>query len=289
MESEKATILVVGGGWHTPQSYSKLTKQLESKGYEVRIPILPSMNESRPPNMDFISDTNHIRTVAEGLVNEGRDIVVLMHSYGGQVGTNALYGLGLEQRKKQDMTGGISALLYLAAYAIQEGKAMIDGVKHFGHEHLMPLAFDFADDMSCVSRDPKALLVGETDLPAAEVDKYLASLVRWNGQAMYQPLTTPRAAWRDIPVTYVHTTQDMTVPHEYQKWFIEEMEKEGVEVQTVTLESGHCANFTSAKEVAEIVDAVVKRELRSGPAEGASGTSGTSKDDVQEAILHIVS
>jgi hypothetical protein len=62
---------------------------------------------------------------------------------------------------------------------------MIDGVRHFGHEELMPFAFGLADDMSRVSRDPKTLLVGETDLPAAEVDEYLAGLVRWNGQAMY--------------------------------------------------------------------------------------------------------
>jgi pimeloyl-ACP methyl ester carboxylesterase len=138
---------------------------------------------------------------------------------------------------------------------------MIDGVKHFGHEHLMPLAFDFADDMSCVSRDPKMLLVGETDLPAAEVDEYLATLKRWNGQAMYMPLTASRAAWRDVPVTFVYTVNDMTVPFDFQKWFVEGMEKEGVEVQTATLETGHCPNFTAAKEVADIVDRVVKGKL----------------------------
>ena len=121
-------------------------------------------------------------------------------------------GLGRQQRNENDLPGGISNLVYLAAHAVPEGRAMIDGVRHFGHEELMPLAFDFADDMSCVSRDPKTLLIGENDLPTAEVEECLASLVRWNGQAMYQPLTTPRAAWRDIPVTYIHTAKDMTVP-----------------------------------------------------------------------------
>lgn len=263
MNPEKATILVVGGGWHMPQSYSKLTKHLESQGYEVHVPTLPTMNGSRPPNMDLNSDTDHVRSVVKVLVNEGRNVIVLMHSYGGQIGTNAFQGYGQEQRKKEQLTGGISALIYLAAYAIQEGKAMIDGVKHFGHEQLMPLAFDFAEDMTCVSRDPKTLLIGETDLPVAEVDEYLASLVRWNGQAMYQPLTTPRAAWRDIPVTFVHTTKDMTVPYEYQKWFVEGMRMEGIKVQTAMLETGHCANFTAAKQVADIVDSVANGHLQS--------------------------
>lgn len=161
---------------------------------------------------------------------------------------------------------------------------MIDGVKHFGHEELMPLAFDFADDKTCVSRDPKTLLVGETALPDAEVDEYLASLVRWNGQCMYQPLSTPRAAWRDIPVTYIHTTRDMTVPFDYQRFFVETMRKEGVAVQTATLETGHCPNLTAAKEVTDIVDAVAKGTLQS---DSANDGRGTSKDDVREAIVNV--
>jgi pimeloyl-ACP methyl ester carboxylesterase len=273
MSFKKPTILVVGGGWHLPRSYTKLTKQLKAMGYEVHVPTLPSMNSSRPPIKDLQDDTDQIRSIAEGLVNEGRDVVVLMHSYGGQVGTNALYGLGQEQRKKAQQSGGIVSLIYMTAYAVQEGKAMIDGVKHFGHEQLMPLAFNFADDMSVVSRDPRTLLVGENCLPAAEVDEYLASLVRWNGQAMYQPLTTERVAWRDIPVTYIHTTKDMTVPLDYQKWFVEGMQKEGIEVRTVTLETGHCPNFTVTEQVAAIVEDEVKRTLRSGLVENASGTS----------------
>jgi hypothetical protein len=70
-------------------------------------------------------------------------------------------GLGLEHRKKEGLPGGVSHLIYLTASAFPEGGAMIDGVRHFGHEQLMPLAFDFADDKSCVSRDPKTLLVGK--------------------------------------------------------------------------------------------------------------------------------
>jgi pimeloyl-ACP methyl ester carboxylesterase len=92
MTSNAPTILAIGGGWHTPQSYSALTEQLELFGYDLHVPTLPSMNGSRPPNADLITDTDHIRSVAEGLVNEGHNIVVFMHSYGGQVGTNALHG-----------------------------------------------------------------------------------------------------------------------------------------------------------------------------------------------------
>lgn len=188
----------------------------------------------------------------------------------------------MASRAKEGRKGGVLQLIYMTASAFSEGQAMIDGVKHFGHEELMPLAFDFADDKSCVSRDPRTLLVGETDLPDTEVNEYLAGLVRWNGQCMYQPLSTVRAAWREIPVTYIHTTRDMTVPFEYQNWFVEKMRKEGVSVQTATVQTGHCPNLTAAKEVADIVEAVVKGTLQS---DSSKDGEGTSKDDVREAIV----
>jgi pimeloyl-ACP methyl ester carboxylesterase len=193
-------------------------------------------------------------------------------------------GLGIELQKANGLTGGVTDLIYLAAYAIPGGKSMIDGVRHFGREELMPFSFDFAGDMSRVSRNPKTLLVGETYLPAAEVNEYLAGLVRWNGQAMYQPLTTQRAAWRDIPVTCVHTTKDMTVPFDYQKWFVERMEKERVEVQMATLETGHCANFTAAKQVARTIVEVAKGYFQS---DKSAVAKEISKDEVKDAILNV--
>jgi pimeloyl-ACP methyl ester carboxylesterase len=92
MFSKAPTILIIGGGWHTPRSYGAVTKELELANYDVHVPTLPSMNGSRPPNADLTNDTDHVRSVAEALVNEGHSLVVFMHSYGGQVGTNALHG-----------------------------------------------------------------------------------------------------------------------------------------------------------------------------------------------------
>ncbi|KAH7394441.1 hypothetical protein BKA66DRAFT_567383 [Pyrenochaeta sp. MPI-SDFR-AT-0127] len=144
MAAPKHVVLIIGGGWHTPQSYFRLSTALEGAGFEVHVPLYTSMNGSRPPNADLSTDTAHIRAYTENLIKTGHEIMVLMHSYGGQVGTNALDGLGVKDRTQAGLPGGTSNLIYMTAYAIPEGKAMIDGVKHHGHEDLMPLAFDFA-------------------------------------------------------------------------------------------------------------------------------------------------
>jgi hypothetical protein len=49
----------------------------------------------------------------------------------------------------------------------------------------------------------------------------------------------------------------MTVPVEYQKNIVEELEKERHTVQTFELETGHCANFTATEGEEDAVNKVV--------------------------------
>ncbi|TRX91641.1 hypothetical protein FHL15_007423 [Xylaria flabelliformis] len=250
----KPTLFIVHGGWHVPESYKKLTGALESRGYEVHLPRLPSANGTRPPNADLFTDSLLVRNYVESLVQAGRTVVVIMHSYGGQVGSNALCGLGLQARAKQFLPGGISHLIYMTAYAVPEGSAMMDKVKEFGNMDLVPLVFDFADDDSCLFRDPKGLMVGH-GAEKSEVDAYVNTFVRWNGKSMYQ--ATEHAAWRDIPVSYIYTTADMTVPLAYQQNIVKGLEKAGCKVQTFELETGHCPNLTATEDVVQIVEKVI--------------------------------
>lgn len=121
MATEKPVVLIIGGGWHTPESYGKLVKALESAGHEVHCPRHPSTNQSRPPTAGLSEDSANIRSYVEELVDSGRRVVAVMHSYGGQVGTNALVGLGLESRSKLGKPGGVSDLVYVCAFALPEG------------------------------------------------------------------------------------------------------------------------------------------------------------------------
>ena len=254
MANTKPILVLIHGLWHIPSSYSKLTTALRSAGYEVHIPRLPSMNEKRPPNADLRTDMALIRGYVESLVDAGHTVIAMMHSYGGQVGTVALHGLGLDSRAQRQEPGGVSHLIYICAFALSEGGSMVGKVKESGHEHLLPLAFDFAEDDSCLNRDPKALLVGP-GIEDAEVETYVSSFVRCNGKVMYQEVK--QCAWREIPVTYIHTNQDMTVPLDYQKSMVEKVRAEGQQVHTVELDTGRCPNLTMTQELVDVVDRVV--------------------------------
>ncbi|KAG8163942.1 hypothetical protein KVR01_005860 [Diaporthe batatas] len=250
----KPTILIIHGGWHTPASYEKLISALEASGYEVHCPRLLSANEVRPPNAGLADDTALVRSYAESLVRAGHRVVAIAHSYGGQVASNALYGLGTDARAAKGLKGGVSHLVYLCGYAVPEGIAMMDKVKEFNNMDLVPLAFDFADDGTAVSRDPKTLIIGPGPSDA-EIEAYLKTWVRWHGNCMYQ--ASEHAAWRDIPVAYIKTTADMTVPVHYQQHFIEEMEKAGRKVEVFEVAAGHCPNFTATDDVVNAVNKLV--------------------------------
>ncbi|TVY30662.1 hypothetical protein LHYA1_G001154 [Lachnellula hyalina] len=244
------TLVLVGGGWHVPASYSKLSNALKEAGYDVHVPRHPSTDEARPPINDLATDTEALRKYVGDLVEEGRTVVVAMHSYGGQVGTNALWDMDLKTRARQNLSGGISRLIYMCAFALPEGGSMIQKVEEMGDGYLMPIAFDFADDGSVVPRDPQTILIGPSD--DEEVDPYLATLVRWNGKCMHDSIT--HCAWRHIPVTYLSTTQDFTIPVHYQESMVDVIRGQGVEVQAIQIESGHCPNLTKTNEVVDAIN-----------------------------------
>ncbi|KAI0187512.1 alpha/beta-hydrolase [Astrocystis sublimbata] len=243
--TSKPTILIVHAGY-----------ALESAGFEVHIPRLPSVKNVRPPECDLFQDSDVIRKYAQDLVNNGRILTVLLHSYGGQVGSDALHGLSIKTRSAKGLPGGIAHMIYMTAYAVLEGVSMMDKVSQHGNMDLVPLAFGISEDDSCVSNDPKGLLVTpEPEVDEQDLEKYLGSLERWNAKCMYQGIG--HAAWRENPVSFIYTTNDMTIPLHYQKEFVEVMEKEGCKVQTFELTTGHCPNFTATDGVVDAVKQVI--------------------------------
>lgn len=121
MTTQKPAVLLIGGGWHTPESYGKLVKALEAAGHDVHCPRLPSTEQVRPPTSGLAQDSKTVRSYTEELVDSGRRVVAVMHSYGGQVGSDALAGLGVEGRTKEGKSGGVSDLVYVTAFALPIG------------------------------------------------------------------------------------------------------------------------------------------------------------------------
>jgi alpha-beta hydrolase superfamily lysophospholipase len=123
-------IVVVQGSFHTPQAYDALTQALKDQGFTTFQPELPSCSNTE--DGDFPSKTLHddsavIKGLIERLVNdEGKRVFVIMHSYGGLVGSNAISeDLGFTYRQSAGLSGGVIHLFYIAAFLLDKGQSVL--------------------------------------------------------------------------------------------------------------------------------------------------------------------
>ena len=75
----------------------------------------------------YLEDTAIIRNALESLiVSGGKPVSLVMHSYGGVAGTNAVHGLEAATRRDKDEKGGIIHCLFNAAFLVPKGKSLIE-------------------------------------------------------------------------------------------------------------------------------------------------------------------
>jgi len=85
--SQKPSIVFVPGAWHRAETWDKVTALLSSQGYRCISVTLPSTLSSTTTT--FLEDITAIRKAITAETAEGRDVVLVVHSYGGSVGASA--------------------------------------------------------------------------------------------------------------------------------------------------------------------------------------------------------
>ena len=100
------TLVIVHGASHTGEHFVPLANALQAAGFtNVYNLTLPSAG-SKPAVTSFDPDAAHIRDTVTKCVDNGEDVAVIMHSYGGAPSCEAVRGLSKEDRAKEGKTGG---------------------------------------------------------------------------------------------------------------------------------------------------------------------------------------
>lgn len=119
----KPHIVLIPGAWHSADAYDTLLPYLQDHGYQVTALTLPSVG-TEPPITTLEPEVTHIRNNVSSIADRGEDVVVVMHSYGGLAGTASLKGLSKAERQAANLPGGVTALVYLAAWMLEEGQTI---------------------------------------------------------------------------------------------------------------------------------------------------------------------
>jgi pimeloyl-ACP methyl ester carboxylesterase len=104
-------VLIIPGAWITPASYQPLITVLQGRGYGVSCPQMATCGPHYATGT-FVEDVAIVEAELKSLVEKGLDIVVIMHSYGGIVGAEALRGFDKASQSK----GGVTSILFLGTF-----------------------------------------------------------------------------------------------------------------------------------------------------------------------------
>ena len=111
--ASSTTILFIPGAWHSPKCFETVILGIEADGYNTDVVHLPSVDPT-VPHSDFSDDVDQIKKQIELAANSGQRVVVVVHSYGGVPGSEAIRGLDWETRQQNGQQGGVVHLFFLS-------------------------------------------------------------------------------------------------------------------------------------------------------------------------------
>lgn len=216
MAESKPSIVIGCGAHHTPYHYRFFEDALKSAGYAVRVVQLASTSAVVIEDA-MGKDVSAIRQAIEGEIADGKDVVVVLHSWSGFVGTAAVEGL----------EANIKAIIYLASWMPPTEKSSCDWL---GVSELE--IYNVKDGLNH-PKDPRAIFYN--DLPADTAQDAVKHLLPMVNSVTHTPLRIP-AVWEKVECTYVLCDEDVAVP----RGFTEMMMQQGnVRAEVVRMGGGH--------------------------------------------------
>lgn len=125
--TSKPVFVLAPGAWHKGQaSFQLVQDRLHAQGYETDAVEYPSVG-AEPPTKGLFDDAAAVRETVTKWADAGRQVILVVHSYGGLVGAEASKGLGWKQRQAEEgKKGGITLLVYLSAFVTPKGLSILE-------------------------------------------------------------------------------------------------------------------------------------------------------------------
>ena len=193
----KPTIVLVHGAWADSSGWNDSIKRLQNKGYTA----LAVAN----PLRSLHGDAAYLSSVLASIAGP---IVLVGHSYGGMVLTNAATG-----------NPNVKALVYIAAFAPDQGEKQIDLILKNPGSQIGPDTLTFRpypgglDSYITPSVFPR---VFAHDVPPRTA-AVMAATQRPFDIAILEELSGP-PAWKTIPSWYLVATEDRAIPPATQRF-----------------------------------------------------------------------
>ena len=235
----RPTVVLVNGAWANNAAWSGVIARLQTEGYTV----------DAPPN-PLQSLDGDAATIADLLKTINGPIVLVGHSYGGAVITNAARG-----------NRNVKALVYVDAFAPAKGESVLrlDSTQSGSALGAGPTkVFNFVSFPGANKGDAELYVKPSlfeqafaNGLPAKEG----AVLAATQSPAVYSALTAPSGtpAWKTIPSWYVLGTIDKAIPPAIQLFMARR-----IHAHITKVTAGHLSMVAAPGVVAKVITAAAK-------------------------------
>jgi pimeloyl-ACP methyl ester carboxylesterase len=221
MNATNVNIILVHGLWVDGSSWSKVIPILQNAGHKVIAVQLP-----------LHSLADDIATVKRAIDFVGGPVILVAHSYGGYVITNAGYN-----------DPNVKGLVYVAAHAPREGQQHGPFPKEFEGKPL--LIFDkggFAYINPAIFHD---FFVQDVDQAQAKVLAAVQKPANISGIANEK---SGPPAWKQLPTWYQVSENDHVIPPAVEHMFAKQMN-----ATTISLPSSHASPVSHPNEIAQLI------------------------------------
>jgi hypothetical protein len=141
----KPTFVLSTGSFANPSAYDAVVALLKPHNLDVLVPHLPTVGPSPKQGRDgpapsMYEDAKFLASHVERLADEGKDIILMAHSYGGIPMTESVKGLTKNERGQQGKQGGIVRLGYVTSLVPAVGRAAMEMLQEVKEEDRMDFA-----------------------------------------------------------------------------------------------------------------------------------------------------
>ena len=221
MSTNATNIVLVHGGWADGSGWSKEIPILENAGHRVIAVQLP-----------LHSLADDVATVKRAIDLVGGPTILVAHSYGGEVITNAGYN-----------NPNVTGLVYIAALAPDEGQSLssfVDTATFLKDLYLV-------DSGGFIYLNPEIFKENfAQDVDSAEAH-LMAIVQKPFNQSIFGEKSGP-PAWKQLPTWYQISDADRMIPPDVQRMFAERMN-----ATTLSLNSSHASLVSHPDEIAELI------------------------------------
>lgn len=248
--SRKPTLVFVPGAWHNPSAWEKVTSLLEAQEYKCVCVALPTATGN--PSASFGDDVAAVRNAIVAETTQGRDVVVVQHSYGGQVGNSAIKGLALKKQDEfptaPDTSGHVIGIAMMASGFTIAGVTFLAGL---GGNPPPTWKLDPESGFAVIVAEPRELFYH--DLSVEEGNYWVGRLEKQSLKAFTEGGEHTYAGWMDVPVWFLATTEDRAFPIQAQRMFSQMAKDGGGDVTLREIESSHSPMLSRPKETADFI------------------------------------